>query len=131
VIAAPHITTASLDRLVVAWREEASVLEKRGDDRGARLMTSLAADLEAELARRAEETLNLREAALECGYSEDHLGRLIRGDKLLNVGRKNAPRVRRSDLPVKKAARVAAPARPRDNLDGFLQDIITSKFGDR
>lgn len=43
--------------------------------------------------------LDLQEAARESGYSPDHLGRLIRTGRLPNAGKRNAPKIRRADLP--------------------------------
>ncbi len=43
-------------------------------------------------------TLSLKEAAELTGYSTRHLGRLIQQGKIPNLGRRNAPRVRLSDL---------------------------------
>jgi hypothetical protein len=51
--------------------------------------------------------LSLGEAAAETGYSADHLGRLVRQGRIPNAGRKNAPRVLRSDLPRKPAGLTA------------------------
>ena len=48
------------------------------------------------------EELTLQEAAKESGYGADHLGRLVRDGKIQNAGRRNAPRILRSDLPVKR-----------------------------
>ena len=45
------------------------------------------------------EPLTLREAAGEAGYSEDHLGRLVREGKIPNAGRPGAPRILRANLP--------------------------------
>lgn len=49
----------------------------------------------------SDETLTLREAAQESGYSTDHLRRLIRDGTVPNAGRKHAPLVHCSDLPRK------------------------------
>ena len=67
--------------------------------------------LRAELARyQAEEEsaeawwnepLNLQQAAEWSGYSPAHLGRQLTEGKIPNTGRKNAPKVRRGDLPRK------------------------------
>lgn len=51
-----------------------------------------------------EGELTLRAAAAECGYSEDHLGRLVRRGTLKNYGRPGSPRVRRGDLPRRPAS---------------------------
>ncbi len=57
-----------------------------------------------------EELLTLSAAATRCGYSADHLGALVRDGKLPNYGKKNAPRVKLSELP-RKAGLTASPKR--------------------
>ncbi len=56
-----------------------------------------------------DELLTLREAAAISGYTEDHLGRLIRDGTVPNTGRVNAPRIRRGDLPRKPGHGVVVP----------------------
>jgi hypothetical protein len=77
---------------------------------GAELCDALLADLDAFVSESSEEALSLRRAAAESGYSVDHLGRLIREGKLPNVGRTNAPKIRRGDLPRKNTHRLASTA---------------------
>jgi hypothetical protein len=43
------------------------------------------------------------------GYSADHLGELVREGKIPNAGRKNAPLIRRLDLPMKAGRRAPHP----------------------
>ena len=67
---------------------------------GTKLCEEILGDL-ATLDAAGEEGLTLVEAARECGYSADHLGRLVRAGDIENVGRAKAPRIRRRDLPKK------------------------------
>lgn len=87
-----------MDRLVIQWRERAEALRDYAPP-AATAYEKAAAELEAELNREANEALNLREAAKESGYHEDSLGRLVRQGRVPNVGRPNAPKIRRRDLP--------------------------------
>jgi len=48
-----------------------------------------------------EDTVTLAEAALLGGYSVDHLQRIVAAGTIENAGRKGAPRIRRTDVPVK------------------------------
>lgn len=68
------------------------------------------AALELEQALRAAELepLKLRDAARESGYSEDHLGELLRQGKITNAGRPHAPRILRRDLPKKPGGNILA-----------------------
>jgi hypothetical protein len=86
------------------WRAEALTLRSWGAEDKAKVLERVAAELEAELRAGANAELTLEEAAQECGYHPDSLGRLIREGKLANVGRKHAPCVRRGDLPQKPRA---------------------------
>ena len=99
--------------LPALWRERAQCLSDFGDPNSARLWQIVAAELEQALRVLGEDTLTLVEAAQLSGYSADHLGSLVRRGKLPNVGRKNAPRIRRSDLPIKKPTRLGRPRKKR------------------
>ena len=78
-------------------------MELRGLSEPARLIRSVADELEAVLGRQGSELLTLQEAAEVSGYSSDHLGRLVRDGQIPNAGRPRAPRICRSDLPNKTA----------------------------
>lgn len=78
-----------------------------GDEARARALEWAADLVAATVAVLADEALTLTEAARECGYSPDHLGREVRAGRLPNAGRHNAPRIRRADLPCRKT-----PLRP-------------------
>ena len=81
----------------LARRDELRRLKASVD--GAALCDEVLADLEKLVSDRAEKPVTVREAAKLSGYSEDHIGRLLREGKLDNVGRKHAPRVMPSALP--------------------------------
>jgi hypothetical protein len=104
--------------LIIAWRERAAYLEQFGDPTSARLWKLAALELEHALKALGDETLTLVEAAVVSGYSVDHLGHLVRHGKLANLGRKNAPRVRRADLPIKSPTRPGRPSSPGHHRDG-------------
>jgi hypothetical protein len=65
------------------------------------IVDELLADLQAVEREEGAELLNLTQAALRSGYSPDSIGRMLKTGQLTNRGRKNAPRVRASDLPRK------------------------------
>jgi hypothetical protein len=87
--------------LVTRWREQAAEYERDGQP-GARLLSRVAEELEAAMAENAEAVVGLNDGARLCGYSADHLGRLVRGGKIQNHGTRNRPRVRVGDLPRKR-----------------------------
>ena len=64
-------------------------------------MAALAEELQHTLRDQQDAVLTLTEAAAEGGYAVDTLSRMIRDGRLANVGRKHAPRIRRSDVPRK------------------------------
>lgn len=90
-----------LHDLAGSWKEEATLLRRRGAPRQAEALESAAEDLEERLEEWAMETLTVAEAVEESGYSKSQLYSLLSDDKLENVGEKGAPRVRRGDLPRK------------------------------
>lgn len=87
--------------LPYTWRRQAEQLRRFGADQAANALEVVAGDLTEWLSELSDETLSLKEAAAESGYTADHLGRLIREGKIRNAGRPNAPRIRRADLPRK------------------------------
>lgn len=91
----------SLSGLVSRWRDEAGLLRSCGAEPQAVVMERAADQLEAHLRNAAHETVNLTEAAAIGGYEADSIGRMVRQGKIENVGRKNAPRIRRMDVPLK------------------------------
>lgn len=92
----------SPDALPGLWRTRAKAL-KRFIAPVAEAFEEAAAELDAALNERSVETLTLRQAARESGYSEGWLGRMVKAGKIRNVGRPHAPRILRADLPRKIA----------------------------
>ncbi len=88
--------------LIGAWRGEAALLGHRGLTEAAALVESLANDLEDTQQGFESDLLNLQESAAHSGYSPGHLSRLVRDGEIPNRGRPGAPRIRRSDLPIKR-----------------------------
>lgn len=91
----------SLQALLLRWREEASLLRRRGQESLAALAESYAEELEVALQTMGTESLELEVAARESGYSTQHLSRLIRRGRLVNAGTDHRPRILRRDLPRK------------------------------
>lgn len=96
------------------WRQRAEGL-RRYSEPAANAYEDAASELEQALQALGEVTLTLVQAARECGYSTDHLGSLVRKGTIPNAGRRDAPRIRRSDLPTKAST---APGRPQRKADG-------------
>ncbi len=90
-----------LSRITAQWRDEAKILHRRGAEPQAAVIESCAADLEEEGRRFSLEAITLEQAAEESGYSYSALQKMVRDGTVSNVGRKGAPRIRRSDLPKK------------------------------
>ena len=82
---------------------------------GSSLIDEILSDLEQLAARTDEEGLTLAQASKRCGYAPDSLSRLIRQEKLTNIGRRGAPRVRASELPKRPSNKLAEHgSRPYD-----------------
>ncbi len=92
-----------LPELAGDWRRRAELLRTHGAEEAAKTCDALAAELEASISERENELLTLAQAQVVCGYSRDHLARLIRNGAIPNAGRRHAPRVRRQDLPMRPA----------------------------
>lgn len=107
--------------LIGQWRRDAKTCEGWSSRTIAAVLTRCAEQLERALRDADEEALDLRSAAAACGFSEDHLGRLVREGRLVNVGRKHAPRIRRGDLPRRVADRREPGYDPRTDARDLLQ----------
>ena len=114
--------------LVSSWLEEAERLDALGCEGHARLSRAYAQELEARVEGIAEQPLTLGEASVLSGYSKDHLSRMIRDGRLVNRGRKGAPRIRRGDLPAKPPLSVTAQP-PHVPAEQIVQSVINK--GDR
>jgi hypothetical protein len=84
--------------LPATWRARAADLERFAPP-AAEAFRVAADELDAELREAAGEALTLSEAAEESGYAPRTLRQMVAEGKLPNAGRRNAPRVRRADLP--------------------------------
>lgn len=99
------IVPRAMAEIIARWagrREEWGRFAAQVD--GAKVAADVLEDLAALLNAERETLLSLDDAAKHCGYSADHLGRLIRSGKLANLGRKHSPLVRLGDLPRKANA---------------------------
>jgi hypothetical protein len=110
VIQQPTGNEPAIQELPAVFRRRAADLRRWGAAEGAATAWECAAlELEEALRRNDDEPLTLAQAATESGYSADHLGREIARSKIPNAGRRNAPRVRRGDLPKKPGALPRSP----------------------
>lgn len=75
---------------------------------GAALIDEILTDINAAVTAN-DDAITLREAHRIGGYSVDHLQRLVASGRLENVGRKNRPRLRRTDVPIKPGHAGVAP----------------------
>ena len=98
------------------WEEKRDFLRELGgcSTSAATLIDNMLSEVRSLLDSRQEEALTLTEASALSGYSQDHLGRLIRSGKLRNAGRPGAPRVRRGDLPLRPGRQSGTIAVVRD-----------------
>lgn len=110
--------------LITQWRQRAQVLTDYGDPNSARLWLLAAQELERALEAMGSESLSLGEAAALSGYTADHLGQLVRAGRIPNAGRRNAPRIRRGDLPTKDPKR-GRPAGTRAVPTGDITNLTT------
>lgn len=92
---------SGVEALADRWREEATLLRRRGAGRQADALESCAEDLERRLPEWRLELLTVEEAARESGYSKSQLYQLLSKRDDLNAGEPGAPRIRRCDIPRK------------------------------
>ena len=75
-------------------------------------LLSVADEIEERALSHALETLTLRDAAEESGYSYSAIQKMVASGELTNLGDKGSPRVRRGDLPRKAIAPPTASGEP-------------------
>lgn len=90
------------DDLPAVWRKRADWLREFGDPNTARLWDTAARELEEALRAEGEQSYTLTQAAKLSGFTPDHLSALVKKGRIPNAGRDGAPRIRRSDLPMKR-----------------------------
>lgn len=97
-----------LRTLLASWRLRAEPFAAHHCDAVAAAYNLLASEVETELRAWDNETVPIRDAAAESGYSAEHLRRLARGGRILSgrgPGARSQLRVRRDSLPAKTGAR--------------------------
>ena len=98
------------------WRDRADRL-RRYSASAANAWDDAATELEAALAKWESELLSIRQAAVESGYSEDHLRALVRDGAIPDSrpnGSRGEIRIRRCDLPRKPGLARGLPQREDD-----------------
>ena len=106
--------------LVTRWRSEADTVERCGHESTGKLIRRLVGELEEALRDDQDETLKLPEAALESGYSLEHLRKMVASGKIPNAGAKGRPLIRRGDLPNGPANPKGRFGSPEDDARSFL-----------
>jgi hypothetical protein len=92
------------DNLVSRWTQQLEAFARvNAMVDGAKLVNDFLLDFRSLELAKEERILTLKAAAEESGYSVEHLARLIRQGRVANAGRRNAPRIRAADLPVRRS----------------------------
>ncbi len=115
-----------LQSLAASWRSEAELFRRRGLGECARLMESVAEDLDARLREWELEALSLEAAAEESGYCYSSLQQKIAKGELPNAGERGSPKVRRCDLPLKGGR--SRPSLEVSQLD-LADQVLAAKLG--
>lgn len=124
--------TTSIGTLALRWRAEAERFRSLEANGQAAAFEQAARELELAMARQANEVLTIREASNESGYSEDHLGRLLREGTIPNAGEPFSPRIRRCDLPRKPGyclGDVGTDCEPVDSREQIARAVVNSDTG--
>jgi hypothetical protein len=95
------VSTERFEALVIEWRSSADDLRDMGLSQPAAQRDVDADKLEGVITEWLDECLTLDQAALESGYTYNHIQACVSEGKLPNAGERGAPRVRRRDLPMK------------------------------
>lgn len=90
-------------RLAAEWEADADHLDSLGAHEAAATSRRRAQELREALRSADDEELTLSEAAKASGYSARRIRELIASGAIPNAGEKGRPRIRRGDLPRKRA----------------------------
>jgi|GEM_PF-1631678 len=102
----------AIEDLLEKWKDEGKLLRERyALDSAARICDAHVRELMEAIEAARNECLTVDEAAIETGYSPQHLRSLLSDGAIPNSGEKGRPRIRRSDLPVRKVRTAAAKRR--------------------
>ena len=113
---------SAMQDLVTRWRSEADTVERCGHESTGKLIRRMTGELEEALRDDQDETLTLAEAALESGYSVEHLRKLLANDVIPNAGAKGRPRICRRDLPARPVTGNRQIGSPEDDARDFLRE---------
>ena len=115
--------------LVAVWRETARLLSNHEHRSTAIAYETCADALEAATQKSSEQPLTIKDASRLGGYSEDHLGRMVRERKIPNAGRKGAPRIRRADVPIKAGHVAQQPPHNEIVLEQIVRSVVDEGVG--
>ena len=90
-----------MEALVQRWRDEVTLLRRRGADAQAATLESCATELEEEIRHLSLEALTLAQAERESGYSYHALQKMVADGRLPTAWIPHRPRIRRRVLPKK------------------------------
>ena len=116
-------STSGIAELLAKWAADASTMEQYSDARGAAISRLHIAELKEAVRLQQDEALTLSKAALESGFSEDHLRHQVAEGQIPNVGRKGAPRIRRADLPLKRNGQSRTDTSPETAAGEILRSL--------
>lgn len=111
-----------MDAIVADLRNWAEDLYEWGAEEQAKAVQRAASRVETRCEEALDARLTLEEAGGESGYSPDHLGRLVRQGTLPNAGERNAPLIRRRDLPRKPGYEVPVASPSPDPIGSKMQE---------
>jgi hypothetical protein len=116
------------DEFMGRWSQRADELKRLAANvDGQKVIAELLAELALLFREEDSQALTLREAAQVSGYSPDHLGREVRAGRIPNVGRRNAPRIRRGDLPRKPGRLLSSQPENMFARRQIARSVVTSR----
>lgn len=120
------ISVIDATELINRWKDEARERREWDNTPAATALEKCIADLQETLTADQEPLLNLTQASEWSGYSTRQLQRHVEAGKLLNHGRKNAPKFRRGELPVKPGHHLPT-APPSPNVDEIVRSVVNRR----
>ena len=114
---------SAMHDLIARWCSEAATVERCGHESTGKLIRRLAIEVDEALRDDQDEILTLAEAALESSYSTEHLRKMVAAETIPNAGQKGRPRIRRSDVPLRRVMQQGSPGTPENDARAFLNRV--------
>ena len=119
-----HMIAEFVAYVLGEWTPEVAQMRRRRQREAAALLESLCVELQERSERWLDEQLTLAEAAEISGVSYSTLQYLVAVGDIRNAGRRGRPRIRRGDLPHRRAEHDFFTRSNDDVGEGLIDEVL-------